>query len=111
MMAASAREPLNAAAGRLDHPISAYLANGAQLCTQMDPANNPQFAADALAEIEAAGPLHLYGAFALGYSRAHEPSGRFVFAYSSRSDAASDLAGRESLARTGTVVGDRLCAT
>ncbi len=106
-VAASVRDPLDAAARQLDHPVGAYLAVGAQLCTQLDPANNPQFPAVAVAEIQAAGPLHLYAAFALGYSRAHEPIGRFVFTYASAADAESDLAGRESLARTGTLLGDQ----
>lgn len=104
-VAASVRASLDAAARGLDHPINAYLAVGSYLCTRLDPANNPQAPPAAVAEIAAAAPLHLYAAFGLGYSRAHEPIGRFVFAYDSAADAEADLAGRESLATTGTLLG------
>lgn len=103
-LAASVRGPFETAGRALDQPIAATLRTGIHLCTEMDPANNPQFPAAVVEEIRAVAPLHLYEAFGLGYSRAHDPIGRFVFVYSAAADAESDLAGRESLTRTGTMI-------
>ena len=94
------RQPFITAAEALDDPSTAYLSDGAHLCTMLDPGNMP-VPEVVQAELAAASPLNLYATLGIGYARAHDPIGRMVFAYGLPTTSAADLAGRQGLATSG----------
>lgn len=96
------RAQFTAVAAALDHPTGATLWLGDALC-QVITGAAPAFNDQVKEEIVAAQPLGRYVALGIGYSDAHDPVGRMVFAYGTSEAAAADVAGRRQLAERGHV--------
>jgi len=100
--ASEERSQLAMVAAALDHATGAILWLGDSLC-ELSTSFAPELSDQVREEIAAAQPLGRYAAWGIGYTDAHDPVGRMVFAYAGSEEAAADLAGRGQLVERGHV--------
>jgi hypothetical protein len=91
----------------LGTPAAMTMLLGHQTCSDLVaglPTSPGELRAGIDAELRSAGTLHAYDALAISYSRADQVIGRIVMGYDDAAAASADVAGRTTLAQTGTSI-------